>query len=191
MTNRHEDEPVMDWLRNLQRRVERLEKGDKGVRVNDTRLGDQVHTPNTRTNQIEVKNLKTGVMTPIGPREQSWSWSGALTVTEDDDAANTAPVYYVADDTIINEVIISKNPTDLAGCVLLSFMFPGGLDIRVNLADGYPVKIRPVDVAITRNDPIYVRLISVSGGTRNVTATVRFGEPSASADNHTQDESCA
>lgn len=194
MTTRHEDEGILDTLRDMKRRIERLEKGDKGVRVNDTRLGESVLTPNTYTNQIEMKNLGTGSMTPIsGVRDVSWSWPGEVLMQEVDDW-HSSPAYYVPDDVVANEIVLSSNGRSVYGAVWVSIRFPkltihtvlGGITGEVDLAvqpnTRKNMRVRQIHVPLLRNDKVFVKLEGVIGAINNVGVSLRFGQPSPNPD---------
>jgi hypothetical protein len=185
---RQQNEGILDWLRRLSSRVDRLEKGDKGVRINDSRLGDLVLRPNRDTNQIEATNLVTGDMTPIsGVREAIWSWPGELFVSGVGEE-NLSPPYAMADTTVANEIVIAKGG-DPIWRVCIGVIFPGGLEIVSAINPGDTIKVRPINIPLSRNDLVRVRLIGVSngfeGGPMNVSVAVRFGQPNEYADNTT------
>lgn len=186
---RQQNEGIIDWLRRLSSRVDCLEKGDKGVRINDTRLGDLVLRPNRDTNQIEATNLATGDMTPIsGVREAVWSWPGELIMSELEEG-NNSPPYVMADTTVANEIVLGRSAgTTWVVCVAVHF--PNGLTILTALDPGSYVNIKNINVRLNRNDLVYVELIGVNdtsdfseGSPMNVSVSVRFGEPSTTADN--------
>lgn len=186
MSNRNEDPGLLSWLRDLSSRLDRLEMGDKGVRVNDTRLGNSVLTPNTYTNQVEMKNLGTGDMIPLsGVRDVVWSWSGALEAGADSDS----PPACIPDETVANEIVISRTNTD--GACNIGLIFPGGFTIYTGLAAGKPVHSRPIHIALPRNSLVYVQLLCASGGIANVSVCLRFGQPTGQEDNVTVESVCA
>ena len=49
---RNIDASLLSYIRDLNSRIERLEKGDKGVRVNPTPIGDTVISPNHYFRQV-------------------------------------------------------------------------------------------------------------------------------------------
>lgn len=189
MSYRHQDENILAWLRDLKHRVERLEKGDKGVRVNDTRIGDAVLKPNTRTNQLELQNLSTGDMVPVsGMRDITWSWPGDMDGSFVD---TTSPTICMPDTTIANEIVISRTPrsNDLTECVI-AVVFPG-FEIHTAILANAVTKVRPINVHLQKNDLVYLRVVAsgayefFEGAPNNVSVTLRFGEPSEFADNTT------
>jgi hypothetical protein len=166
-------------------RIERLEKGDKGVRVNDTRLGNSVLSPNTYTNQIEMKNLKSGEMTPLTSiREIVWSWSGDL-----NGGGTLSPTEVVPDTVVVNEIVISR-PPPYAGNAEISVVFPGGFEIHTGIADGQPVNARAVHVQLKKNDMVYLRLDCADSGATDVTVALRLGQPTGLEDNSTVESYC-
>lgn len=179
--SRHQDVGLLSWLRTLQSRIERLEKGDKGVRVNDTRLGDLVLTPNSTTNQIEATNLKTGLMTPITSfRETVFSWSGAVELGASD-TENESPPECIPDNTIANELILSRTGVVTAN-LAVAFIF-GDLEVHMGLSAGNRTQVKHISVGVNRNDLVHVRLLCVSGTATNLSATVRYGQPFGDANN--------
>lgn len=178
MTVRHQDENILDWLRQVSKRLDRLEKGDKGVRVNDTRLGDTILTPNHYTNQMEMRNLKSGNMQPLGFREIVFSWPGDLILGDNNDS----PPECMPETTIANEIVLSR--PDTTGCACVAVNFPG-FTITTIIEDGAQTRVRPIHVALNTNDLVYVTLVGVSGSPVNLSAAIRFGQPSELADNDT------
>lgn len=181
MTVRQQDPNILDWLRKISKRLDRLEKGDKGVRVNDTRLGDTIISPNHYTNQMEMRNLKSGNMQPLGFREIVFSWPGEMSLGDNNDS----PTECMPESTIANEIVLSRPPSYTDGCACVAVTFGTGITITTILPAGDAVRVRPIHVGITRNDLIYVTLIGVSGAPANVSAAIRFGQPSELADNTT------
>lgn len=191
---RNIDASLLSYIRDLNSRIERLEKGDKGVRVNDTRLGNSVLSPNTYTNQIEMKNLKSGEMVPLTSiREIVWSWSGALEMP--DGGGNTiSPPEVVPDTLVANEIVISR-PPPYDGSAGISVIFPG-FTIYTGIADGHAVHSRPIHIQVKKNDMIYlnlecVELGSSEGSISNVSVALRFGQPTGQEDNNTREDFCA
>lgn len=176
--SRHQDIGIQAWLQELAARVERLEKGDKRVRVNDTRLGDSVLRPNTYTNQIEMRNLKTGESTPLSStRDIVWSWPGPVTMSDDTD---NSPPACVSDTIVANEIVISR--VDTNGDLNVAVQFPG-FAVRTGIKDGFAVHVRPIHVQLQRNDLIYLTLLCASESVKGVTVTIRFGQPTGLEDN--------
>lgn len=66
MSHRQENPSLIAVLREMSDKIARLEKGDKGVRQNDIRLGDMLVTTNADTNQVCITNLNSGTVTCIG-----------------------------------------------------------------------------------------------------------------------------
>ena len=181
MSSRQLDPNLVVWLRELEARVARLEKGDKGVRVNDTRLGDSVLTPNTYTNQIEMKNLKSGSMIPISAqRDVVWSWPDVLAV---DPTLPWSPPAVMPDDCVVNEIMIAR--TDPTGGFNISVVFSTGLTIKMGMADGALTVNRPVHIQLKRNDIAYIGLECADADVWGVSVTLRFGQPTGDEDNHT------
>jgi hypothetical protein len=183
---RNLDPGLLPWLRDLASRIERLEKGDKGVRVNDTRLGDSVLTPNTYTNQVEMTNLTTGEMVPLtSVRDIVWSWYGPLSGTPPLDG----PAACIPDNLVANEIVI-VNPQGF-GSVCVALVFPNGGTIVTSTVAGQTVRVRPIHIALNRNDIVYVSLYDfvsdLDGDPANVSVTLRFGQPNDLADNTTID----
>ena len=182
---RNIDPNLLKYIQDLQSRIERLEKGDKGVRVNDTRLGNSVLSPNTYTNQIEMTNLKSGEMVPLtSVREIVWSWSGEL-----EGVGVLSPPEVVPDTLIANEIVISRPPPSSAGNAEISVVFPG-FTIHTGIADGHTVHSRPIHIQVKRNDLIYLRLDCTELGSTDVTVAVRFGQPTGQEDNNTRESFC-
>lgn len=76
MSNRSLDMGLVDMLRNMQTRIERLEAQNSAVRKNDIRLGDMVVTADREFNRICLKNLITGDEVCIGdPDDAEFSYS--------------------------------------------------------------------------------------------------------------------
>ena len=185
---RNIDPNLLAYIRDLNSRIERLEKGDKAVRVNDTRLGNSVLSPNTYTNQVEMKNLKSGEMVPLtSVREIVWSWSGE--VITGDAFGDVSPTEVMPDTLVANEIVISRPPTSVTGGVNISVVFPGFV-IYTGIADGYAVHSRPIHVQLKRNDVVYVRLDCADSGVSNITVALRFGQPTAQEDNNTRESFC-
>ena len=187
---RQQNEGIIDWLRRLSSRVDRLEKGDKGVRINDVRVGDLVLRPNRDTNQIEATNLATGDMTPIsGAREAVWSWPGEVILSDISDE-NYSPPYIMADTTVANEIVISRLG-DLDWRICIGVIFPNGLEIISSIEPGDSVKVRSINIPLKRNDMVRVRLIGRSGSGElnpfNASVAVRFGQPGQNPDNTTEE----
>lgn len=189
MSIRNLDPNILTWLRNISSRVERLEKGDKGVRINDTRLGDSVLSPNTYTNQIEMKNLRSGEMTPLtSVREVVWSWSGNLVTG--DDYGDVSPPEVMPDTLVANEIVISRPPTNTDGGANIDINFPG-FTIHTGIADGHTVNSRPIHVQLQRNEMVYLTLTCADADVSNVTVTIRFGQPTGQEDNATVEDYCS
>jgi hypothetical protein len=196
---RQQDEGIRDWLRRLSSRIDRLERGDKGVRVNDTRLGDLVLKPNALTNQIEATNLQSGVMTPITSfRETVFSWPGRVAlagVAEN----NESPYEVIPDETVANELILVRSlsgTTPNQGALTVQFIFarqPGSspLSITMGIPANQHIRARSINVPVRRNDLIGVKLTCMEDATtNNLTAIVRYGQPTGEADNTTVDAFC-
>lgn len=182
MSSRQQDAGILDWLRQLASRVDRLEKGDKGVRINDTRLGDSVLTPNTYTGQVEMKNLKDGSMTPLsGIRDLVFSYSGAL-------AAGDSPPACVPDNSVVSEIVITRTDADGAvGYTNIAVVFPG-ITINTGIAAGVTTNARPVHISVKRNDIIYCEVMCAADAITNVSVSLRFGQPTDLADNTTVED---
>lgn len=183
------DPNLLKYIQDLQSRIERLEKGDKAVRVNDTRLGNSVLSPNTYTNQVEMKNLKSGEMVPLtSVREVVWSWSGALTTG--DGLGDVSPPELVPDTLVANEIVVARAPTATTGGANISVVFPG-FTIHTGIADGHTVHSRPIHIQVKRNDLVYLRLDCADTDVSNVTVSLRFGQPTGQEDNNTIEDFCA
>ena len=186
---RNIDPNLLKYIQDLQSRIERLEKGDKAVRVNDTRLGNSVLSPNTYTNQVEMKNLKSGEMVPLtSMREIVWSWSGVMEVV--DENGDPSPPEIVPDTMVANEIVISRPPTNTAGNAEIGVVFPG-FTIHTGIADGHTVHSRPIHIQVKRNDLIYVILNCAEFDPANVSVAVRFGQPTGQEDNNTREVFCS
>ena len=196
---RQQNEGVIDWLRRLSSRLDRLEKGDKGVRVNDTRIGDMVLSSNSNTNQIEARNLNTGATTPITSfRETVFSWPGSVaiaSVAED----NESPYEVIPDATVAHELILVRSLSGTApnqAALTVEFIFarqPGSspLTITMGIPANQHIRARAINVPVHKNDLIYVRLTCMDDATTsNLTAIVRYGQPTSEADNSTVDAFC-
>ena len=84
MSHRREDPGALEWLRRLQARVERLEKGNAGVRQNDLRLGNVVLRSREDTG-LSLDNLTTGSSRQLvtGDYIRSYgSWWSGQAITE-------------------------------------------------------------------------------------------------------------
>jgi hypothetical protein len=186
---RNVDPNLLAYIRDLNSRIERLEKGDKAVRVNDTRLGNAVLSPNTYTNQIEMKNLKSGEMVPLtSVREVVWSWSGTLQTG--DGLGDVSPTEVVPDTMVANEIVISRPiPAESAGGANIRVIFPG-FSIYTGIAANTYVHSRPIHIQVNRNDVIYLRLDCAETSVSNVSVAIRFGEPTDLADNNTREDFC-
>ena len=91
MTFRREDANMLEWLRRLQARVERLDRGNTGVRQNDLRLGDSLFG-NDNDNMPNVTNLRSGKSRPVfGVQETVFSYPGAISGGEQISGSWTAP----------------------------------------------------------------------------------------------------
>jgi len=66
MTHRREDESLITWLRGIESRVDRLEKGDKGVRQNDIRIGDILISADEDSTQLKISRLVDGDLREVG-----------------------------------------------------------------------------------------------------------------------------
>lgn len=186
---RNVDPNLLKYIQDLQSRIERLEKGDKGVRVNDTRLGNSVLSPNTYTNQVEMKNLKSGEMTPLtSVREVVWSWPGVLGIGYGDNT--DSPPEIVPDTMVANEIVVSRVPTSVAGNVELSVVFPG-FTIHTGIAAGHTVHSRPIHIQVQRNDLIYLTLDCAEFDPENISVAIRFGQPTGQEDNNTREVFCS
>lgn len=85
MSYRNEDPGIIDMLRNMGRRLDRLERGDKGVRQNDVRLGDVVLSTDASSNSILFQNLKTGNKEVFQNGTQPVRWITNLDISVDND----------------------------------------------------------------------------------------------------------
>lgn len=185
---RNIDANLLAYIQDLKSRIERLEKGDKAVRVNDTRLGDSVLSPNTYTNQIEMKNLKSGEMVPLtSVREIVWSWSGPLETG--DGLGDVSPTEVIPDTVVANEIVISRPPTAVVGGADIRVIFPG-FTIHTGIADGHAVHSRPIHIQLKKNDVVYVALDCAAGTVSNVSVAIRFGQPTGQEDNSTREDFC-
>lgn len=189
MSIRNVDANLLAYIQDLKSRIERLEKGDKGVRVNDTRLGDSVLSPNTYTNQVEMKNLKSGEMVPLTSiREVVWSWAGPLEVG--DGLGDVSPTEVMPDTLVANEIVISRPiPPETAGGANIRVAFPG-FDIYTGIAASQYVNSRPIHIQLKKGDIVYVRLDCADANVSNVSVALRFGQPTSLADNSTRESYC-
>lgn len=191
MSVRNVDPNLLAYIQDLKSRVERLEKGDKGVRVNDTRLGNSVLSPNTYTNQVEMTNLKSGEMVPLtSVREIVWSWSGIMEVG--DGLGDVSPTEVIPDTLVANEIVVSRPPAaETAGGANIRVLFPG-FTIYTGIAANQNVNSRPIHIQLKKNDIVYLALdCADSGNVSNVSVALRFGQPTAQADNNTREDYCA
>ena len=186
---RNVDPNLLKYIQDLQSRIERLEKGDKGVRVNDTRLGNSVLSPNTYTNQVEMKNLKSGEMVPLtSVREIVWSWSGVLEVG--DGLGDVSPTEVIPDTLVANEIVVSRPPAAETGGANIRVIFPG-FTIYTGIAANQNVNSRHIHIQLKRNDIVYVALdCADAGNVSNVSVALRFGQPTVQADNNTRESYC-
>jgi hypothetical protein len=195
---RQQNEGIVDWLRRLSSRLDRLEKGDKGVRINDTRIGDMVLSSNSNTNQIEARNLNTGDITPITSfRETVFSWPGAVALGVSTEF-NESPMECVPDTTVAHELVLTRSMSGenpLLGAVTVQFVFGkttfrNGLTVTMGLPSGSHIRVRPVNIPVYKNDLVFVRLTCLETYATNLTATIRYGQPTEQADNGTVDAFC-
>lgn len=66
MSHRQEDESLISWLKRVDSRLDRLEKGDKAVRQNDIRLGDAIVSVDEDSTQLVINRLVDGDRREVG-----------------------------------------------------------------------------------------------------------------------------
>lgn len=175
MSHRQEDEPLIPWLRRLQDRVERLEKGDKGVRQNDIRLGDMLITTDATTDEVCIQNLLTGDITCLGRQTvpmAGWSFSGLVELNSDPDL-NISPPYVMSENSTAIKIVIASRES-----------FTGTVSVCVNFANGVTTKLITlsstmntidINVPMSTLDTITLTLVGPGTDCKNLSVFVWFG----------------
>jgi hypothetical protein len=171
MTYRREDETAIMWLRNLQARIERLEKSDKGVRQNDIRLGDMVVTTDAGTDEICIENLITGDVVCLGQPNTEVIFSYPDEVNT---AGQVSGAYKVREGCIATEIVVSVQTADTSPIQVTVFF--GTIASRVVTL---PAGETEVTLTLNQTCPaglrVYIEMTDVGDSTAtDLVAIVRF-----------------
>lgn len=178
MSHRQEDEPLIPWLRSLQDRIDRLEKGDKGIRQNDIRLGDMLVTTNADSNQVCLNNLVTGETTCIGGSVPlaGWSFSGPLGLITTDLDLNYSPPYVMTEARSAVRIVMATRKV-FTGDVTVCINFDDGRVQKSVTLSGRTLMSQNINVPLSIYDKITVRTVSAGVGCKNLSVFVWFGDP--------------
>lgn len=178
MSNRSLDVGLVDMLRTMQTRIERLEAQNSAVRKNDIRLGDMVVTADREFNRICLKNLITGDEVCIGdPDDAEFSYSGILVVSGDE--TDISPPYIMPQTSIAKSIVLAQTE-NLSEVTVDVYFNNGRYAKRVVLPNATTSIIEQVNIPVGINQSIYVKLIDVDdaeSGSRDLSVIVRFGTP--------------
>lgn len=179
MSHRTENEPLIQMLRKLQDRIDRLEKGDKGIRQNDIRLGDMLVTTNAETNQVCIKNLVTGAITCFGEAAAAggaplagWSFSGDVDFNADT-ALDYSPPYVVPENTTAVRIVIASRVA-FTGTVRVCINF-GTIQRQIILL-GATLNSVEINVPLVAYDKITCHLLDAGTGCKNLSVFVWFSD---------------
>lgn len=180
MSNRSLDMGLVDMLRNMQTRIERLEAQNSAVRKNDIRLGDMVVTADREFNRICLKNLITGDEVCIGdPDDAEFSYSGVLVVSGDE---TDISLPYLMPQTSVAKSIVLAQTENLSEVTVDVYFNSGRYAKRVILPFGSLYTIEQVNIPVGINQSIFVKLIDVDdaeSGSRDLSVIIRFGTPTS------------
>lgn len=184
MTARREDPSIVELLRQMRADIERLKRGDKGVRQNDIRLGDMVVTTDAQTNEICLENLITGTKTCFGETvatgtggtdDAEWSYSGPLSVVGGLD--DYSPLYVVPADCVATEIVVAIPNTAASDASVCVHFGTGSMNISGTVLAGNRIGLKSINVPLSANDYIQVQLTDTGTDGRDLSVMVRFGTP--------------
>jgi len=178
MSVRTIDGGLIDMLRGLKQRIERLEGQSVGVRRNDIRLGDIVVTTDPALNRICLENIRTKEMVCLGdPDNIEFSFSGVLTVAGDE--SDWSPPYVMpSSGTAVNVSVAIAVPSDEDISILVSFN-DGSYNTTVTLPATQKTQTVGVNIPSGRGTQTRVKLkdIGAAEGLRDLGVVIQFGSP--------------
>lgn len=175
MSGRMQDRGLIDLIRSLQSRIDRLEKQFSAVQRTNIRLGNVVVSTDQEFNRISMQNLVSGTLSYIGdPEDAKFSFSGDLVVYNDE--RDVSPPHPTPVATIATAIVLARVQT--FGDVTVDVYFNDGTYVKtVNINDGVALQIEGITVPISKNTRIYAQLVSADEGAHDLSVVVRFGEP--------------
>lgn len=172
MSNRTQDQGLIDLIRSLVSRITKLETQFSSVKRNDIRIGDLVVSSDREYDRIKLKNLITGNTKFLGdPRDAEFSYSGLLVVNGDE--TDISPEYVMPVTSNANAIVLSQRVS--AGDITVDVVFNETYTKRVTILNGQTLRIEGINVPVGINTKIYVKLIDVPEGARDLSVFVRFG----------------
>jgi hypothetical protein len=186
MAHRREDVNMLEYIRQLESRIKRLETKDKGVRQNDIRIGNQLISEGTVDNTLTVRDLRNNAQfvlpSPSEPyqTEVTFSWAGA--VTDVIALNNVSPPYKLNRAVTVHEIVLAAITTGGAPPEMrVGFLdASGGLitthDINTAVTGTGPYSTKQtVSVSVPADGYIYATLDDEGDGDwANMTVTARW-----------------
>lgn len=174
MSNRNQDQGLIELIRAMQSRITKLETQFASSRRNDIRLGDLVVTTDRDTNRIKLKNLVTGSERHLGdPDDVEFSYSGLLSADD-----SFSPPYVMPQTSAANTIVLAQRES--SGSVTVDIYFNNGSYVKtVTMLDGETTHIEGVNIPVGINTQIYVAITDVGGeGAQDLSVIIRFGDGS-------------
>lgn len=177
MSHRRDDQGLIEWLRNLEARIKKLETQDKGVRQNTLRLGDMVLEADDRNSRVGIRNIKKGGNIKWLPeRKETFGWVGAVVLDED----NTSPPAQIFDTMTIVEVVLSVLTPSMGGDITANLNIMTAehgllMTIPMTIPAGEYRSVTDQMIEVHHGQSMWVELINAGDGmATNLTMTVRF-----------------
>lgn len=183
MSQRTEDVGVIQQLRDVQDRLNRLETQNNKTRKNDIRLSDTIVTADSPNDRLCLENLVTGDKVCIGevtafdasdPAQAMWSFSGPLTNA---DQGTFSPPYFCDRDCTARQILVGRGYTDtFTGTVRVCVHFNNDSVIMVcDLVSPAEYVTKEINIPLLENDDIRVELIDDGTNAEDISIFVRFG----------------
>lgn len=174
----------MDMLRDVQRRLDRLEGSSKTAKQTDIRLGNLIVRTDPVTNQVCVENVDTREVVCFGgDKPIEWSFSGTLDVLggldSDGDGfadVNNGPPWRAHVNAWANELMMTV-VQPASGDITIFMHWPNGNVEPYTLPAGQKFISFPLHLYIKKNEQVYPTLVFDGTDGRDLTVLLRFGTP--------------
>jgi hypothetical protein len=177
MSHRNENPKLLDMIRNVLRRLDRLERAQT-TRQNDLRIGDIVLSTDTATGRIIMTNLVTESAKYLGdPDDVEFSYSGTLVYDVEDEGINSPP-YVMPQNSVVREVVLSMNNTTTDNVSVYLITGDATHYFTATLPEGSKMHVNPCNIPVKKNTRMWVQLQDLGdadGDAHDLTVIVRFG----------------
>lgn len=178
--NRILDVGLIELIRSMLNRLDRLESQNDSVRKNDIRLGQMVVTTDPIYNRVGIQNVKTKEKVYVGdPSDAVFSYSGNVV------EGSVSPAHVVPQPTVAREIVVTCLPANTVSfdTEFLVHFDDASVSLAITLNADESLVVRGINVPMGANQRIYVECTDVSGAElapADISVFVRFGTAATS-----------